>query len=101
MRVRGGRKWNANLHRQFDDSIAGIKFVHWFAPTSGGKLNRKIARTDKFKCLVDQRADVFRRSMSMDFDQIQVGKRVDQPSRDRSEEHTSELQSRRDLVCRL
>src|ERR1043166_10316698 len=59
---------------------AGIKFTDWFAPTGGRKLNGKIARTNKFKCLTDQRANVRRRAMSMDLNEIQVGKAVDQSS---------------------
>ena len=46
MRVGSGREGNSFRHRQLDDRIARIKFVHRFAPTGGGELDRQIARRE-------------------------------------------------------
>ena len=81
MRVGRGCKWNPLPQREFNDSIARVKFVYRLAPTSGGKFNRKIAQANEVKRFTDDRVDLPMRSMTMDFDEIQMGEAIDQPSR--------------------
>src|SRR6266513_860122 len=81
MRVGRGCKWNPLPHREFNDSIARIKFVYRFAPTSGGKFNRKIAQANEVERFTDDCVHLHMRSMTMDFDEIQMGEAIDQPSR--------------------
>ena len=81
MRVGGSCERNPFPHTEFDDSVRGIKFVYGLAPSSGGKLNREIARTNKIERLVDDRVDLCIRPMTVDFDKIEMGQTIDEPSR--------------------
>src|SRR5438874_4082987 len=61
----------------------------------GRRLGRGLRRCRRFQRLRQPR----RRQVHAGYDL--PGRRLDPADHDRSEEHTSELQSRRDLVCRL
>src|SRR3712207_8667871 len=70
--------------------ILGIK-RHLLIEAHGHPLNFTIGRANYH----DQR------NLLVTVDGIRIGKRCRRPKRLRSEEHTSELQSRQYLVCRL
>src|SRR5690349_19453351 len=65
----------------------------------GGKGMRKVDRAEDFADALDS----CRREAASSFgnDVVLLEKWIESPRHIRSEEHTSELQSRRDLVCRL
>ena len=77
MRVGRGCKWNPLPHREFNDSIARIKFLYRLAPTSGGKFDRKIAQANEVERFTDDSVDLPMWSMTMDFDEIQMGEAID------------------------
>ena len=61
--------------------VARVKLVHRLAPSSGGKLNREIPRANKIECFINQTADLSAGPMTVDFNQIQMGKAINQPRR--------------------
>ncbi len=81
MRVGGSRKWNAFLHRQFDDPVGGVKFVHRLAPSSGRQLNRKVARSNEIERFANDGVDLCVWPMAMDFYEVEMSEAIDQPSR--------------------
>ena len=81
MRVGRGRKWNPLLNREFNDSIAWIKLFHRLAQTCGGKFNPKVARTNEIERFARDRVNLRIWPMAMDFDEVEMGKAVDKPSR--------------------
>src|SRR5215471_2853229 len=81
MRVRGSCKWNSLFHRQFNDPVTGVKFVYRLAPSCGGELDRKIARTNKVQRFVREHINLCLWSMTMDLDEIDMRNAVNQTSR--------------------
>src|SRR5438552_13138417 len=81
MRVGCGRKWDSFPHGEFNNSIARIKFIDRFAPAGGGKFNREVAQTDQVERFDGDCVNLRRRSMSMDFNEIEVSEAIDKPSR--------------------
>ena len=76
VRVGGSRKRDPLLYREFNDSIAWVKFVHWLAPSSGRKLDREIPRANEIQCFVDEGIDFYTWPMTMDFDEIEMGQAI-------------------------
>ena len=81
MRVGGSSERNPFLHCELNDPVAWVSFVHRLAPSGGGKLDREILRTNKIERFIDQTADLCTRPMTMDFDEIEMGKAIDQTRR--------------------
>src|SRR6266705_3475923 len=81
MCVRRGCKWNPLPHGEFNDSIARIKFVYRFAPAGSGEFNRKIARANEVKRFTGDRVNLRIWPMTMDFDEIEMCKAINEPSR--------------------
>src|SRR5206468_6321660 len=81
MRVGGSCKWNLSLYCEFDDPVGGVKFVDRLPPSSCRKLNRKITRTNEIERFVDNSVDLHIGSMTVDFDKVEMGEAIDQPSR--------------------
>ena len=81
MRVGRGRKWNPLLHRQLKDSVAWIKFVDRLTPASSGKFNPKVARTNEIERFADDCVNLRIWPMTMDFDEVEMSKAVDEPNR--------------------
>src|SRR5436309_2585383 len=52
--------------------------MHWLAPAGSGELDRQVPCPNNFKCLTDQGGDICSRAMTMDLDQIQMRKAIDQ-----------------------
>src|SRR5690349_23626573 len=67
----------------------------------GFRVNRGIAVLDGVEEVIAQCEEWERRRGELDFEIDGAVVKVDDLELQRSEEHTSELQSRRDLVCRL
>src|SRR5213083_3818413 len=67
MRVGGGRKRNAFLQRQLNDSVSRVKFVYRLTPSSGRQLNCKIARSNEIEHFAHDGVDLCVGSMTMDF----------------------------------
>ena len=76
VRIRGGSERNPLFYCQLNDSIARVKLVHWLAPSSGRKLDREILRANKIECFLNQTVDLSARPMTVDFDQIKMGKAI-------------------------
>jgi hypothetical protein len=72
MRVRGRRKGNAFLHREFDDPVGWVKFVYRLAPPSGRQLNRKAARSNEIERLANDGVDLCIWPMTMDLYEVDV-----------------------------
>ena len=81
MRVGCGRKWDSFPHGEFNNSIARIKFIDRFAPASSGKFNPKIARTNEIERFADDCVNLRIWPMTMDFDEVEMSKAVDEPNR--------------------
>src|SRR5438093_1726488 len=81
MRVGGCRKGNVFLHRQFDDSVGGVKFFHRLSPSGGGQLNRNVARSNEIKRFANDGVDLSVWPMAMDFYEVDMSEAIDQPSR--------------------
>src|SRR6266481_5931623 len=78
MRVGCSGERNTFLHCELNDPVSWVSFVHRLAPSGGGKLNREVLRSNKVKCFTDQTTDLCTRPMTMDFDEIEMGKAIDQ-----------------------
>ena len=72
-------KGNLFLHRELNQLVTRIKFVDRFPPTGGGKFNRQIACANKVESFVRDRLYLRIRSVTVDFDQIEVRQAIDQP----------------------
>src|SRR5438067_12789172 len=81
MGVGRGRERNSLFNREFNERVAGIKFVDRFAPAGGGKLDGEVARANKIQCFLNDRADVTARAMPMDLDQVEVRQAISQTGR--------------------
>src|SRR5437764_12271830 len=81
MRVGCRCEWNTLFHRQFNDSVTGIKFVHRLTPACCGKLNRQIPRANNIERFRHNRINICLWTMAVDFDKIEMRQAIDQPSR--------------------
>src|SRR6478672_2892611 len=81
MSVGRGREWNSFRNRKFDDAVARIEFIHWFAPTSGGKLDRKTAGLDEVERITHQPINLRFRPVAVYLDQVEMRKTIDQSAR--------------------
>jgi hypothetical protein len=79
VRVGGSRKGNPLLYCQFNDPIAWIEFVYRLAPSSGGKFDCEIPRSNKIERFIDNSADLRAGPMTMNFNKIKMSEAIDQP----------------------
>src|SRR5436305_6097388 len=72
------RERNSFLDREPDNLLARIKFVHGFAPSGGGELDRQISRADKIECFVYDYANIAARPVAVDLDEIEVRQAINE-----------------------
>src|SRR5699024_8910975 len=94
------RFFNRNLAggALLDIGVYALSFVRWFMTSTPNQIASqvKLAPTG-----VDEQAGILLTNDQGEMATLTLSLHAKQPKRGRSEEHTSELQSRFDLVCRL
>ena len=79
VRVGGSRKGYLLLDCQFNYPIAWIEFVYRLAPSSGGKFDCEISRSNKIERFIDNSADLRAGPMTMNLNKIKMSEAIDQP----------------------
>src|SRR5262249_41876204 len=72
---------NSLPYCQFNDLVARVKFIYRLAPASRGKFDREPAATNKIERLVRQALNIGTWPVTMDLDEIEVSKTIDQSRR--------------------
>ena len=72
VRVGGSRKGYPLLDCQFNYPIAWIEFVYRLAPSSGGKFDCEISRSNKIERFIDDRSDFRTGAVTMNLNKIEM-----------------------------